>query len=296
MNVLLTGGSGFVGRRLIDCLLARGDRVTAIVRETSQARQPLAAGGLRVQVHNGTTARMLDIVAAEQPDVVVHLAARFLVHHTPADIDSLVDGNIRFGLQLLDAMRAAGVRRLVSAGTFWQHFESDGYRPVNLYAATKQAFENLVAYYVDAEGLVASHLRLYDVYGPGDERPKLIQYLLECARSGQPLDMSPGEQLLDLVHVDDAVAAFARALDRQVSGEADGNEVFAVSSASLISLRELVRVMGEVAGRPLPVNFGGRPYRPREVMRPWRGGIPVPGWEPRVALHDGLRELLASCV
>ena len=292
MRILLTGGTGFVGRRVIAALLARGDDVAALVRPESRP----TVEGVRPVVHDGTTQHMVRIIAAERPAVVVHLASTFLVNHVPDDVDALIDSNVRLGLQLLEAMRMAGVRRMVWAGTFWQHCESDAYRPVNLYAATKQAFEDIAAYYIDAEAFAISHLRLFDVYGPGDERPKLMQYLVKCARSDAPLDMTPGEQLLDLVHVDDVAAAFVRAIDRQWAGEAAGGEVFAVSSGRRLTLRELVALLSQINGRPLPVRFGGRPYRPREIMQPWQGAPPVPGWLPHVALEDGLRGMLDAHV
>ena len=291
MKVAVTGGSGFIGRRFVAHLSGRGDTVVAIVR-----RPPAAAiAGGRECLYDGTLRHLASVLTVEQPDVVVHLASRFIVQHAPEDIDELVDSNVRFGLQLLEAMRLANARHLVCAGTFWQHFNSAAYRPVNLYAATKQAFEDVCAYYVDAEGFTATHLRLFDVYGPGDERPKLMQYLVECARSGQSLNMSPGEQYLDLVHVDDVVTAFARAVDRQAAGEATGSEVFAVSGGQRVTLRELVSRINRIVGRPLNVTFGGRPYRPREIMQPWQGDG-VPGWTPRLTLDEGLREMLGARV
>jgi nucleoside-diphosphate-sugar epimerase len=296
IRTLITGGAGFLGRRLVELLAARGDHVTAIVRRDSPSSHRLASVASTIRPHDGRTSGLQAIVDEERPDVVVHLASRFLASHTSADIDTLVDDNVHFGLQLLEAMRTAGVRRFVCAGTSWQHFDGDEYRPVNLYAATKQAFEDLVAYYVDAGDVHASHLRLFDLYGPSDERRKLMRYLIDGLRSGQELELSPGEQLLDFVYVDDAAAAFIQAIDRHISGTAKPLEVFAVSSGRLVSVRELVALLEEVAGAPMRVRFGARPYRPREVMTPWRGGMPVPGWSPRTTLREGLTRLLAAHV
>ena len=290
MKVLVTGATGFIGRQLIGQFGERGVEVTAIVRRSTAG---IASSGVTRRVHDGTTAGMIEIVRGERPDVVVHLAAQYGNDHTAADVDALLDSNIRFGVQLLEGMRAAGTRRIVCAGTFWQHFGSTAYSPVNLYAATKQAFEDLAAYYVEVEGFEVSHLRLFGTYGPGDGRGKLVSHLLASARSREPLDVSPGEQLLDLVHVSDAAAAFVRAAERLAAGDASGAEVFAVTSGRLVSLRELVQIIEGLVGQPLPVRFGGIPYRRREVMRPWQG-VPVPGWTPRVTLESGLRGLIAA--
>ena len=138
----------------------------------------------------------------------------------------LVDSNVLVGTQVAEAMLRAGCRGIVNTGTSWQRDARGAYDPVCLYAATKQAFEDVLTYYVSAEGFAATTLRLYDTYGPDDPRPKLVNALAGALRSGTPLSLSPGEQLLDLVHIDDVTAAFAAAGRRLLDGGA------AVTSAS----------------------------------------------------------------
>ena len=101
--------------------------------------------------------------------------------------------------------------------------------------------------------------------------------------------MSPGEQLIDLVHIDDVVQAFliaAGCLDRQPAGT---HETYAVSSGSPLPLRQLVELYRQITGTDVRVHWGGRPYRPREVMVPWNAGKLLPGWQPRISLEEGLR-------
>ena len=81
---------------------------------------------------------------------------------------------------------------------------------MSLYAATKQALAVIVEYYVRVRGLDATTVTLFDTYGPGDVRPKLVPLLLRAARDGAPVDMSDGGQLIDLTYVDDVVAGLAR--------------------------------------------------------------------------------------
>ena len=101
--------------------------------------------------------------------------------------------------------------------------------------------------------------------------------------------MSPGEQMIDLVHVDDVVEAFVLSAQRLVSGTVEGHERYAVSSGRPIKLRELVELFVRVTAGPLAIEWGGRPYRDREVMIPWNTGSPVPGWQPKVGLEEGIQ-------
>lgn len=287
-KALITGATGFVGSRLVRHLLAHDWTVEVIVRPRSRLDQlATVRNRIRTYVCGDGAGDLADILANSQPTVVFHLASLFLSEHAPADVPRLVDCNLLFGAQLLEAMNGAGIRRLVNTGTAWQHFRGEPYCPVNLYAATKQAFEDLVAYYVDARDFSALTLKLYDTYGNDDPRPKLMALLGHALRQGEPLALSPGEQLIDLVHVDDVTEAFRLAGERVAESTVNVGEAYGVASGAPLSLRDLVALIEEVSGRRLAVDWGARPYRAREVMSPPRLA-PLPGWQARISLREGL--------
>lgn len=287
-TVLVTGVSGFVGSHLVRGLLAEGWRVHGVVRPESKVVPLSAVGeGWTLHRHDGTTEAMIAIMAEVQPTVVFHLASSFLSEHQSKDVVALVQSNVLFGTQVVEAMAQQKLRLLVNTGTSWQHYENRAYSPVNLYAATKQAFEAVLQYYVEACGLRVITLKLFDTYGSDDPRPKLMNLLKRVTVENQPLAMSPGEQRIDLVHVDDVVQAFLVAAERLRAGIVAGHERYAVSSGQPLSLRELVRQVEQILGRELPIVWGGRPYRAREVMQPWEGER-LPGWVTAIELGKGL--------
>jgi nucleoside-diphosphate-sugar epimerase len=291
-TALLTGGTGFIGSHLAKRLVRDGWNVHMVTTSRSNCDQlHEIAADVTFHVHDGTSAVMAEIVAGVKPVVVFHLASLFLSEHTAEQVEPLIRSNLLFGTQLVEAMAANGVRLLVNTGTSWEHYCSKPYSPVNLYAATKQAFESILQYYVEAKGLQAVTLKLFDTYGPADPRPKLFTLLRRIADEQKALDMSPGEQMIDLVHVDDVVEAFILSAQRLLSNAVEGHERYAVSSCRPIRLRELVELFGRVTGRALPIAWGGRPYREREVMIPWDTGALVPGWLPKVGLEEGLRQV-----
>ena len=288
MKVLLTGATGFIGSQLAQRLIAEGHEVAIVVRPESQLNilQAVLPRIHQVHVYDGCYSSLLHALQEAQPEVVIHVASLFLAQHKPEDVARLVESNLNFPTQLLEAMSQLGIKQLINTGTSWQHYQNEAYNPVNLYAATKQAFEMLLAYYVEAQGFKAITLKLFDTYGPGDTRPKLFSLLRKTARSGETLRMSPGEQLLDLVYIDDVLDAYMLAMARLP--EVTKANIYAVSNPASLSLRELVRIYGETVGRPVSVEWAGLPYRPREVLEPWTGHELVPGWLARVALADGI--------
>lgn len=290
-KALLTGGTGFVGFNLARRLILDGWQVHIITKTNSNPDQIKdIADQVTLHVHDGSTEVMCAIIAKAQPDVVFHLASLFLSEHTATDITMLVQSNILFGTQLLEAMATHGVTRIVNTGTSWQHYDSKPYSPVNLYAASKQAFEDILQYYVEAKRIQTITLKLFDTYGPKDPRPKLFHLLEKIAREGTTLAMSPGEQMIDLVYIDDVVQAFVVAAERLLAGNVHEHERYGVSSGSPIQLKELVRLYGCAIDEQLPIKWGGRPYREREVMITCNTLPMLPGWSPSISLSDGIRK------
>jgi nucleoside-diphosphate-sugar epimerase len=295
-TALLTGATGFIGSHLARTLLLKGWNLHIIVRPESdltplEAVTPL----LHIHIHDGSIDQLCKIVADCSPDVVFHLASHFLVQYCAADIEALLQSNVLFATQLTEAMVQSGCGRLINSGTSWQHFENGAYNPVNFYAATKHAYEAMLAYYMATTPLHAITLKLFDSYGPHDPRPKLFTLLKHAAAEGITLAMSPGAQLIDLVYIEDIVQAYLLAADRLLAGEVCGHEKYAVSSGNPVPLRDIVELYSRVTGKKVSIQWGGRPYRQREVMIPWQNGTPLPLWKPEVDLTEGIKRLESVC-
>jgi len=288
---LVTGATGFIGGRLVRSLLADGWETHAIVRPFSKAttlRDVL--GSSNVHEHDGSTSGLINIVGSVHPLVVFHLASAVITDYVAVDIEPLIRSNILFGTQLLEAMAVAGVSVIVSTGTISQHYEGRNYSPVYLYSATKQAFQDILQFYCEVRGLRAVTLELPDTYGPGDRRPKLLTLLAGAARTGETLALTPGDQFLDLLHVDDVVHGYEVAADGLLTGHLPSPSQYRLSSGSLVRLKDVVELYREATGHRVNVAWGGRPYRVREVMEP-RSPVPVlPGWTPSRSLAAWLAE------
>ncbi len=292
-RALLTGITGFVGLNLGKALLQDGWDVYGIVRETSKVERVEQELGDKVTLLIHSKEQDLNgIVAKVKPDVVFHLASVFLSSHTYNDISPIIASNVTFGTQLLEAMAANGVKNFVNTGTSWQHYNNEDYNPVNLYAASKQAFLDIIRYYQEAQNFRVINLELFDTYGPGDPRRKLFALLKEISESHEILKMSKGEQLIDIVYIEDVVRAFVLAGNYLAADDYDKCGTYAISSGQAIPLRELVAKYAQISGREVNIEWGARPYRDREVMRPWINGKNLPGWKPKNPLKVGVLKFL----
>jgi nucleoside-diphosphate-sugar epimerase len=287
---LVTGATGFIGSHLTRRLIMDGWAVHIIVRfDSSLELLQDMRDKIFIHYHDGSTINLMGIVNKSRPDTVFHLASLFLAQHDSGDVEKLIRSNILFGTQLLEAMAVHGVTKLINTGTSWQHYQNCDYNPVCLYAATKQAFEMIIDYYVGVFSFKAISLKLFDTYGPDDPRPKIFNLLKKVEADNVTLEMSPGEQLIDLVYIDDVINAFLLANEQLGKSSLSMHQRYMVSSNNPITLKDLVKKYEDIIGKKLPINWGGRSYRPREVMIPWNNGELLPCWSPVVSLEEGIK-------
>ncbi len=310
LRVAITGASGFTGSRFGFLARTEGARVLGLSRTT-------VPEGCYDEIHvlhgfgNADPQRMEEPIhglaeklAQHRIDVLVHLAAEFVAHHrSPAQAISLIDSNVRFGTGVLEACRIAGVARVVTAGTAWQHFEGRPYCPVSLYASTREAFESVARHYSESTDMEFVRLHFYDSYGEGDQRPKLLPILkghfercIAAFRKGDslpaPLPLGPCDSLINLLHVNDVSRAIlVAASDADVLSQKF--PLYAVRTAKSLSVREIVGQVAELfraaTGQELPILVGSLPRRSREMHDDWTFAPVLPHWTPQIGLSEGLR-------
>ena len=281
MNILVTGNSGFIGKHLC-ARLCKEHNVFFLNRLHSLEDISGDNGNTFIFADNNIDT-LADYLNEHQIDGIIHLASLYIQRHNSNEIPNLIHSNVYLGAAILEAASKANVKWFINTGTIWQNYRSaegeDKYCPVNLYAATKQAFMDVAKYYSETTNVKICTLKLCDTYGPNDTRKKIIALLEEHAKSGEILRMSPGYQRIDLLHVDDVIDGFLHLAELMQNGEVLNDE-YVLSSGNPITLRELVSKYEHKYNRHVNIEWGALPYREREVMVPYKGNI-LPGWNPK---------------
>ena len=124
-TALITGATGFVGSHLARRLVQEGWRVHILSRVDSRLAEAEEFAYVINHIYDGSTDSMLNCVVQAKPDVVYHLASLFLSQHKVKDVNELIQSNVLFGSQLLEAMKENQVTNLVNTGTSWQHYNNE---------------------------------------------------------------------------------------------------------------------------------------------------------------------------
>jgi len=294
MNILITGATGYIGSNLIKLLLNEKHNLYCTL--LPDEKNPFGEKFVKsVVVDSSNIENISSFLSNNKIEGIIHLASFVQSgEHKPNDIPALLNANINFGTILLEASSLAKVSWFINTGTYWQFYKKDNAIPVNLYAASKQAFIDIAKYYWDSGKIKFCTILLFDTYGENDTRPKIFNLWNKIAKSGKTLDMSPGEQIIDISHIDDILEAFsllAKNLHNNNPVITNG-AIYSVNAEERFTIKELAGIFQQTTKKKLNINWGAKPYRDREVMIPWENGKVVPGWKPKVTLKEGILRLI----
>ncbi len=268
MKCYLIGANGFLGSHLLAWFAKLGE-----VRKAPAH-------------HGADLARwqqaVMDDLRAFTPNVVVIPGASQAMGDDAMALRSLLASNCELPcLVAQQLLTHAPQAKLVVFGTSWQFADSDRYRPFNLYAASKQAGQDLLEHFA-LRGLKVLQLIMFDTYGEVDTRRKLLKILQDACARDEEIDTTPGDQEIDLVHIDDVCAGVEAAIRELDTWDASqGVLVRGLGSGAPIRVKDLITRVGAQAGMPLRANIGARDYRPREVMKVYRNYRRPVGWSPK---------------
>jgi nucleoside-diphosphate-sugar epimerase len=274
--VLVTGATGFIGRRVVDRLLAGGASVARLDGRWS-TRDELDA-----------------FLSQHSPASCVHLGW----YAAPQDYLVSVAGNARSladTLDLVELLDAHGTSRLVVAGTSAEYAPSsspmveDGrIAPVTIYGSAKALCHELLQTVRRPRSLTVTWTRLFNVIGPGEQPGRVLHSVVQALEAGKPVDLSEGTQLRDYVDVRDTAAALVQLL------QPGSPAVVNVGTGTGRTLRELLETVGRQTQRAHLLRFGARPRGPADpdAVVADVALLRATGWRPERDTDETVRDVL----
>jgi UDP-glucose 4-epimerase len=301
MKLLVTGGAGYIGSIVARQLLDAGHDVV-VLDNLSRGHREAVPDGARLAEVDLLDAERVGATVGEGFDGALHFAALALVSESVSNPERYYRTNVMGTLNLLDALRAADVRRLVFSSTCAVYGEPEVVpmdeatptRPVNAYGASKLAVDGMISDECRAHGLGAVSLRYFNVAGASgclgeDHHPEthLIPNVLRAAQGlqesvqvfGTDYPTPDGTAVRDYIHIEDLAAAHLLALDGATGGR---HRIFNLGNGNGFSVREVIEAAREVTGLEIPVTEAPRrPGDPPMLVAASDRIRAELGWEPR---------------
>jgi UDP-glucose 4-epimerase len=300
---LVTGGAGFIGSHLVDALLAEGNSVCVL--DDFSYGKPANLAGKPVDLVRGSITDMDAVMRAVKGcEVIFHLAAIASVAKS-VEMPGLSHAVCATGtLNVLDAARQAGVRRVVYAGSASAYgdqpgdtrTETDALIPLSPYAAAKLAGEHYCTAFTSVYGLETVRLRFFNVFGPRQDASSpysgVIAIFINLMLQGKtPTIFGDGKQARDFVFIDDVVQAVRLAADAK---PAVGN-VYNIGSGKSTSVLTLVQTLNDLLGSQIqPIHQPARAGDVRMSLSSIARAQADLGYRPSVSFRDGLAKTVQS--
>ncbi|MBJ6762675.1 NAD-dependent epimerase/dehydratase family protein [Myxococcaceae bacterium JPH2] len=300
MKVLVTGGAGFIGSHVCDEFLKGGHEVIALDDLSGGKRENLDPR-VRLVVHDIRSREASELIKSEKPQVICHLAAQMDVRRSVEDPSFDADVNIRGMLNLLEAARHAGVKKVLFSSTGGAIYgeqdvfpapESHPTRPVSPYGVSKASGELYLGYYRAQYGLPYVALRYANVYGPRQNphgEAGVVAIFSQRLIAGQGCTIfGEGKQSRDFVFGPDVARANYLAFEKDYVGAVN------IGTGVETDINQLYKALADAAGSTQPATHA--PGKPGEQLRSCIDNSlakKVLGWHPTVDLAEGVRRTIA---
>lgn len=314
MAVLVTGGAGYIGSHAVAALLEKGEEVV-VVDNLYQGHREAVLGGKLYVGDLRDEAFLSQVFAENDIDGVIHFAANSLVGESMENPGKYYHNNVYGTLCLLEAMKKAGVKRIVFSSTAATYGEPekvpideyDRTQPTNTYGETKLAMEKMIRWFDVAHGIKFVSLRYFNAAGAHesgrigeDHSPEshLIPLVLQVALGqrefisvfGEDYPTEDGTCVRDYIHVSDLADAHLLALDRLRSG--GDSAVYNLGNGTGFSVKQVIELSREVTGHPIPAKIQERRAGdPAVLVASSQRARAELGWSPR---RDQLKDIIAS--
>ncbi len=288
-TIILTGATGFLGSHLLEALLLKGYKVIILKRSTSNVWRITHL--LNRVVSYDVDVQSLELAFEQQRiDVVIHTACHY--GRNSDAIHQIVESNLMFGLQILDASLKFNTDIFFNTDTLLQ-------KHLNVYTLSKKQFVEWLQQ--QSNKIQVINLKLEHMYGPKDDSTKFVPWVLSQLKSNVPeIKLTKGEQLRDFIYIEDVVSAYLTVLEK-----AHGLEKFNdldVGTGKLVSVKSFLEKLKTIfefkyGTTATKLAFGALPYREGELMTVEvdNSALQALGWLASTKLEDGLTRIIKEC-
>lgn len=309
MNILITGGAGFIGSSLADNLLSEGDNIIVVDNFNDYYDVKIKWQNISANMNNHNyklyvtdienKEELRKVFANNSIDVVVHLAGRAGVRPSLENPESYVNSNILGSVHLLELMKEYKINKLVfaSSSSVYGNCKADMFsedlkvvEPISPYAASKSSDEQFCYTYHALYGINIVCLRFFTVYGPRQRPDLAINKFTRLIEEDKPIDMyGDGTTMRDYTYIDDIVSGIKGAINYTSTGY----EIINLGGGSPVTLKDMISTIEQALGKKAIVNQ--LPMQPGDVDKTVSDiskAKKLLGYNPQTSFAEGIKKFI----
>lgn len=288
MNILITGGSGFLGSGLVRYFLKQDHQIALLLRPESKLDRLNGIDQKAINIRRYACDQDIKAFMREvRPEVIINAACSY--GRDGESLTAILDANVRFALLLLQEMQELNHPvTFVNTGTVLDH-------NVSAYALSKSQFVAWGKQIVETSKrqLQFVNVLLQHMYGPGDDASKFTTYVMKaCQDNRSTLELTAGEQRRDFIYIDDVVSAYGVIVDQRA--KLASFEEIELGSGEAPTIKNFVETIHRLTASTTRLKFGVIPYRPNEAMfcKAEISRLLQLGWTPKHDLQAGINQTI----
>jgi len=301
-NIILTGGTGFIGSQLAEKILNENKNIVLLKRSHSNIWriENLIDSFDNLETINIDKVKISEIFETFNIEGILHLATHYSKFHNSDEIKDMIYSNVTFPTILLENSIKNNLKYFVNTGSYGEYLggdysgdkilftENSKIIPFNLYSSTKVAFENILKFYNQEYGIKTASLKLFTPYGPKDDENKIIPYLIVNYIKKNKITINSASKKLDVLFVSDIIDAYEKLI--QNIKKFKMNENFNIASGTSHSIKNIYSMVDSMLGD----TDGGTDIEflesdPSDVKVDISKAYNLLNWKPKIDLNQGLK-------
>ncbi|OHD34494.1 MAG: hypothetical protein A2086_08160 [Spirochaetes bacterium GWD1_27_9] len=298
-NVLITGGTGFIGSNLMTQLLKNDFNIILLKRSFSNTER-INDILPKIKFYDIDKIDLLDIFKKEKIDLVINLATFYKKFDSYSDIETIFNANLIYGAKILELMGIFGIKNIINTGSFFEYSysksqvkeNSDKTNPLNIYGVSKVLFENMLTFYSKKYNIKSVTLRLFYPYGERDNKNKLIPHIISNALADKEIRILNPNQIIDFIYIKDVVSAYIKTINN-FSSLKSKNTAINIGSGKFFSVQEIIDTIEKLIGKKLNIIVEKNNNEdPKFSYSNINLAKKIISWQPEYSLSDGLKETI----
>jgi len=292
-NIIITGGTGYIGQNLALSLSKDKKLKIAVIKRKKSIYPSKISKEKNILKfnYNGTILSLCNAFKKFKPDLIIHLAANVQTSHTSKNLKDIIDSNILFSTFVLEAMKICNIKNIINTGTYWQYHYKH-YSPIALYAATKEAFEKILEFYVQNYDFKSISLILYDVYGSNDKRNKIINYLMINKDKDTCINLYGGEQLFYPIHINDVIKGFEVALNMIFNLNKPSHKKYTLKPNEIFKFKNFISIFYNSFDCSFKIKWSRNGNSQKRYLKDNKTLFSnLPKWSSKISIREGLKNL-----